>query len=180
MPGLPRAAGRLARALGGVRLVPAHLNVWRAVVAGRDPRDASRSALYAGRWHDPRVSLALYTAEDDATAVAELRHRLPAGHEVVLEVREFTLVIPQLLDLTNLDVVAMLPVRLARCLDDTPLALRRGAVLGGAAFRVGADAIRAPSVRGPAACVCFFEAGRGTIVSGASASVTVVGEAVSR
>jgi len=123
------------------------------------------------------VSRALYTAETSATAVAELRHHLPAGRPFELEVRAFRPTVPAMLDLTNTELVVLLPVRLARCLDDTPIARRRGAVLGGAAFRVGADAIRAPSVRGPGACVCVFEGGNATITSGASEFISVVGEA---
>jgi len=78
----PRAAGYAATALATVPLVPAHLTVWRAVLNGRDARDVSAIMSYAGRWHDPRVTPALYTAEDRATAVAEVRYRLPTGRHL--------------------------------------------------------------------------------------------------
>lgn len=153
------------------------MTVWRAVIRGQDPRDASHSRSYAGRWHDPRLTPALYTSEDQATAIAEKRHYLPAGEPFVLEVREFTLTLPRLLDLADPTVAEQLPMRFARCLEDSQVALRRGAILGGAAFRVGVDAVRAPSMRGPGACVCFFVRGRGVIDDGPSTFVTVVGDA---
>lgn len=170
--------GRLAIALGNLPTPSAELYVWRAVIQGRDPRDSSRSQTYAGRQHDPRLSRALYMAEDEATAVAELRHWLRSGEVALLDVYPFRLVIPRLLDLTNPAIAARLPVRLAWCLEDTAAARQRGAVVGGNAFKIGFDAIRAPSTRGTGACVCYFESGDGTVIpAGARHFVRSIGEA---
>lgn len=89
--------------------------MWRVVDAGRSPTDASRSARYAGRWHHPAESLALYTASTRAVGMEEARDlRLSSVYPVTVA----QLVIGGQRVVSLADVVDRLQWSLAHLLED--------------------------------------------------------------
>lgn len=145
----------LMRAFAGIPMPPRALTVYRAVFNGQHPLDASYSLTYVGRWHNPATTAALYTSVDRQTALHEKTAHLDPGR-YALTIAEIQADVPAVLDLTDPDVIVHLPFPLGRCLADTGVALLRGAVLGDAAFALGACALIVPCVRGPAPCVPLF------------------------
>ena len=153
------------QALAGISMPPRTFTVYRVVRAGRDPKDPSGSCGYLGRWHNPAISPCFYTsldesaalAEDESAALAEKVFHLPAGQHA-LTVATITASPPSVLDLTDHAVVGRLPFPLERCLASTPAASARGAVVGDAAFALGAAGLVVPCVRYLAPCVPIFTA----------------------
>lgn len=86
----PRLHLRLRAVLGAAPATVEMLTMWRCVpdVPGeerRTPTDAQRSAAYAGRWHHPAETLALYTAETRGLAMSEAaEHFLPGDTPVTV------------------------------------------------------------------------------------------------
>ncbi len=147
----------VVRALEGTSLDSAALTAWRVVAPDRDPLDSSASLTYVGRWHNPATTAALYAARAYETAVAEATAHLSSGaHALVAALLNVSA--PALLDLTDPSVAERLPFPLSRCLGDSALSPFRGAIVGDAAFALGASALLAPCRRGPGGCLCLFDA----------------------
>lgn len=142
----------LVRALAGTPMPPRALTLYRVVFSGQHPLDTSTSLTYVGRWHNPTTTPALYTSLDRQTALLEKTAHLNPGR-YALTIAEIHAEVPAVLDLTDPALTARLPFPLGRCLAETGVALLRGAVLGDAAFALGACALIVPCVRGPTSCV---------------------------
>ncbi len=145
----------IVRALEGASLGSAALTAWRVVAPGRDPLDSSASLTYVGRWHNPATTAALYAARVYETAIAEATAHLPTGsHALVAALLDIS--VPALLDLTDPSVAERLPFPLSRCLGDSALGPFRGAIVGDAAFVLGASALLPHAAAAPAAaCACL-------------------------
>jgi len=131
------------------------LETWRcAIPADWPPADASRSARYAGRWHHPADSEALYSAGTSAVASEEATDRLLPGTYLAtlarLELRGSQVVFLR-------EVVHKLPWTLDHLLADG-LGYARAIVVGTMACRTGVDILVVPSARQPTidVAVCFM------------------------
>lgn len=147
----------LVGALQGVPLPARILEAWRIVPdegPSTQPLDPSRSRRYTGRWHNPRTTLALYTALGWDTALREYTHR--RRHPFPAIAVKLRMMINHVFDLTDPDVASRLPFALARCLEDTDWSRLRGSVVGDAAVSLGAGALLAPCVQGPDPCACLY------------------------
>lgn len=128
--------------------------MWRVVDADRSPTDASRSARYAGRWHHPAESLAVYTASTRAAAIEEARDlRLPGVYPVTVA----HLAISDRRVISLPDVADRLRWPLAHLLEDGR-GYFRAILVGTMACRAGVDVLMVPSARDPGAdcAVCFM------------------------
>jgi hypothetical protein len=163
----------VVRALAGTHLQAAVFDVWRAVPTPRDPRDASKSLEYVGRWHNPRTTAALYVARVRETALAECQAHLDPG-AYVLTVAPFRVTIPALLDLTDPAIGARLPFPLMRCLAMSDLSSYRGAIVGDAALALGATALLAPCRCGPGGCLALYSIRPNAITLGEPETVSVM------
>lgn len=116
--------------------------------------DASRSGRYAGRWHHPAESLALYTASTRRTAMEEAQDlRLPGLYPVTVAQLAITGKLVVLLS----ELADRLPWPLEHLLEDGRGYLR-AILVGTMACRTGVDVLLVPSARDPntTCAVCFL------------------------
>ena len=142
----PRPHVRLRAILGAATMVAETLTMWRCVpeVPEEQPRlptDASRSATYAGRWHHPAETLALYTAETRDLAMMESAEHFPPG-DTRVTVAELQLSGKHVARLES--VAGRLPWPLVHLLDDGRGYLR-AILVGTEACRAGIDILVVPS-----------------------------------
>ena len=156
---LDRRVRNLERVLEVFRLAPRRdmiLYMWRCVVPADWPaNDASRSRNYAGRWHHPADSEALYCAATPELATAEATdRRLPGVYQATMAPLE--LHGRQVVRLE--DVASRLPWSLEHLLSDG-LGYARAILVGVMACRTGIDILVAPSARqrGAEIAVCFMK-----------------------
>ena len=142
----PRPHLRLRAVLGAAPASVETLTMWRCVPdisvgERRSPRDAKRSATYAGRWHHPAETLALYTAETRGLAMSEAAAHFPPG-DTPVTVAELQLSGKRVLRLES--VAGSLRWPLAHLLDDGRGYLR-AILVGTEACRAGIDILVVPS-----------------------------------
>lgn len=133
--------------------------MWQCVpnIPGEEPRsptDGNKSAAYAGRWHHPAETLALYKAETRGLAMSEAAEHFLPGHTPVT-VAELQLFGKRLLRLES--VADDLRWSLAHLLDDGRGYLR-AVLVGTEACRAGIDILVVPSAVDPRlhCAVCFM------------------------
>ncbi|GEM_PF-5772935 len=134
----------------------ATLTMYRCVEASRSPADASRSATYAGRWHHPAESLALYAADDPDLSIAEWAgHVRPGVQEADVSIGHLSIVGARVVRLA--DVAAHLRWPVGHLLDDG-VGYMRAILVGTAACRAGVDVLLVPSAANPArlCAVCYM------------------------
>jgi RES domain-containing protein len=147
----------LEQALADIRLDPRELaGFWRVGFPDRDLLDPTRSREHFGRWHNPASTGALYFAAELSTALRELHAHLDPPFPEVVQAVEATVRLHRLLDLVARPSNTPIARHRDRALADTPRAFFRGALLGEAGFRKGADGILVQCLRGPGACLCVF------------------------
>ncbi len=153
---------RAPRYLGGLQDVflaapRAALTVmmWRCVEEPLDPISSARSQRYAGRWHHPAETQALYTAATDAVAIVEAADHLRPGIDpVTFRVAHLRITGQQVVRLD--DVAARLPWPISHLLDEGA-GYARAILVGTAACRAGVDVLIVPSAQASqyACAVCF-------------------------
>lgn len=165
MPAARRRLGielLLAKDLRAVRLSPGLVITpcYRTVEAGRDPLRPDAGRRYFGRWHNPRLTGAWYFADDLQTSLAEFAHHQEDGTYLV-DILEADIDFPWLLVIDrgrwpSIPLATAVQAFVRSVLQEHPRAYLRGALLGEAAFGLGASGLVVPSMRGSGNTVCVF------------------------
>ncbi len=139
----------------------ATFTMWRCVEvppspkARRNPTDSSRSRGYAGRWHHPAESEALYTAAAQDIAIIEAAaHLRPADDPITFEIAQLCISGQHIVRLR--DVSPQLRWPIDHLLEDGKGYIR-AIFVGTAACRAGVDVLIVPSAQvSKAECaVCY-------------------------
>ena len=155
---LTRPVRNLEPMLEVFRLAPrraATLHMWRCVIPpDRSACDPSRSGGYAGRWHHPADSEALYSAAtEDVASLEAMDRRLPGVYPAKMAPLEISG--RAVLRLAN--VADRLRWPLEHLLSDG-LGYARAIIVGVMACRAGVDVLIVPSARRPDVdvAVCYM------------------------
>ncbi len=143
-------------------LAAATFNMWRCVEVPpspnvrRSPIDSNRSRSYAGRWHHPAESEALYTAAAQDIAIIEAAaHLRPGDDPITFEIAQLRIGGQQTTRLRDVSPQLRWPIH--HLLEDGRGYIR-AIFVGTAACRAGVDVLIVPSAQVPQVecAVCYM------------------------